>query len=92
MQSEIQVTSEQKLAAEEARISAASADRDDFLLDAYSQTIISVAEKVSPSVVFIETHHERRGARGAEQTAQGSGSRFIFTPDGFVLTNSHVIH
>jgi S1-C subfamily serine protease len=91
MKSEIEVTSEQQLAEEEGRTSVASGE-DDFLLDAYSQTVVGVAEKVSPSVVYIETHHGRRRSRGAEKESQGSGSGFIFTPDGFILTNSHVIH
>ena len=76
---------------------AASSD-DAALLDTYSRTIVGVAEHVSPSVVKIDVQGApapapaagRRRPRAPEQ-ATGSGSGFVFTPDGLVLTNSHVV-
>jgi S1-C subfamily serine protease len=63
-------------------------------LDAYSRTVIGVADRVSPSVANIEVHHQVRSRQPSRfpQEAHGSGSGFIFTPDGLILTNSHVVH
>jgi len=69
---------------------------DDELLDAYSRAVIGAAEKVSGSVLNLEVHQisEREPAADlrAPRQALGHGSGFIFTPDGFILTNSHVVH
>jgi S1-C subfamily serine protease len=79
-------------------INAAQMEMDDQdLLDAYSRTVTTVAEQVSASVVKIEVQGAEaepvkgRGPRRSPGEASGSGSGFVITPDGYVLTNSHVV-
>ncbi len=60
---------------------------DQVLLDAYSNAVIGVTERVGPAVVRVETGPKQKSQR----ERGGLGSGIVISPDGFVLTNSHVV-
>jgi S1-C subfamily serine protease len=72
-------------------------DADADLLDAYSSAVVNAVERVGPSVahlsVWTPAPPNRRRSRGNYEPTDpsGTGSGFVFTPDGFMLTNSHVV-
>jgi S1-C subfamily serine protease len=66
-----------------------SSGQDSELFDAYSAAVIHAVEKIGSAVVNIEVQQVRDGT---SRLVRGGGSGSIFTPDGFILTNSHVVH
>ena len=64
--------------------------RDHELLDAYSEAVVAVVERVGPAVVSISVRGARSGGRRAG-LREGAGSGVVFTPDGYLLTNAHVV-
>ena len=75
------------------REAATATGSDATLLDAYSTAVTGAVERMSPSVVNIEVHQAAGRTRSGEpRERQGGGSGFVFTPDGLILTNSHVVH
>jgi S1-C subfamily serine protease len=62
---------------------------DTALLDEYSRAVVSAVERVAPCVVNIEVQQR---SKNQPRDIAGNGSGFVITPDGFILTNSHVIH
>jgi S1-C subfamily serine protease len=62
------------------------------ILDAYSQAVTNVVAKISPAVVHIRVKKKARARRGtAPDEAEGSASGVIVAPDGYIVTNSHVV-
>lgn len=71
---------------------ASAATGEEKIWDAYSNAVMGAVEQVGPSVAYIEVLQEASGRSRFRGNGHGSGSGFVFTPDGFILTNSHVVH
>jgi S1-C subfamily serine protease len=79
------LTTDQTISSQETQTAAPADDR--ALLDAYSNAVIGVTERVGPAVVRVETVATRSNAK--ERGGRGSG--IVISPDGLVLTNNHVV-
>jgi S1-C subfamily serine protease len=64
---------------------------DAALLDAYSRAVIDVVAKVSPTIAHIHVKKKAAMRPGRPAETEGSGSGFVITPDGYIVTNCHVV-
>lgn len=78
----------------QARTTSGATPTDTEALDAYSRAIINVVETIGPAVVQVGVQKavmERTAMGVGRRLAEGAGSGVIFAPDGYILTNSHVV-
>ncbi len=66
-------------------------EADKQILDIYSRTIVDVVKEAGPSVVHVHVRQNTNGSRQSQQRAEASGSGVIIAPDGYIVTNSHVV-
>ncbi|MEK6796797.1 MAG: trypsin-like peptidase domain-containing protein [Spirochaetota bacterium] len=85
------MTSRRRLTLTNARSHRTTID-DEEAFDAYSHAVIRAVDRVGPSVVHVIIKNGERIPPPEDNSEGGSGSGFIFTPDGFIITNSHVVH
>src|SRR3989475_11829963 len=71
---------------------ASASHSSDELLDAYSAAVAGAVERVGRAVISVDVRQPVRRRGRPERELPGHGSGFVFTPDGFILTNSHVVH
>ena len=64
---------------------------DGHLLDVYSQTIVDVVKEIGPSVVHVHVQYKNDGSIRSRDKSEANGSGLIITPDGYIVTNSHVV-
>jgi S1-C subfamily serine protease len=67
------------------------APSDAVLLDAYSRTVVGVVDRIGPAVASVAVTRRGKDRLGRSRDQHGAGSGFAFTPDGYLLTNSHVV-
>lgn len=72
-------------------VSPVSSQEAEILLDAFSQAVVTVVERVAPAVVGIRVRRSF-GLPSHSPEVPGAGSGFVITPDGYIVTNSHVVH
>jgi S1-C subfamily serine protease len=87
-----QISSARDVGVTDVAIDEPSAAHDATLLDGYSESISGVVDRAGPAVIHLEVRTRDRAGSADGEEAGGSGSGFFISPDGYALTNSHVVH
>lgn len=87
----LQFINSREIPADSGGKSSPTAHRENEALDAYSTIVVEAVEKVGPAVVQVEVGRDLGDGNHQRNEMQGTASGVLFTPDGFLVTNSHVV-